>query len=649
MKTKILSLALFFAGILCFSSCSLDEDNPSGGDAVITNYETWAGLQVYCYSPLSEDLFSAFDFLCVSECGTDMWMNPAGKDYAPELFYYDGLTISTNATNKAFMQLYATVASCNAVINHADEVEGGTEDAIATFVAEAKVLRAFYNLQLVTYYGPVTLTQNEPDAAETTPTRNTVEEFYTSITTDLQEAAEVLGTEPYGGNYGRVCKKTALGLLARAYAQGAGEGLSENGVSYWQRAKEVAVDMINNLSGYGAYLYDDVDDLWAQDNNRDNAEALFTAVGRDANSEAYNYVNCNNNIFRKTQCNPNSCADLYKTAGSSNFYLGNMSECCFAPSKYAIDVFDATWDKRYENTFMTAFAKYSEITSGSMPFSGARFNITSSLASKYGCASGIVYPYVDLVKAESLYGVTQYSANGVWPNGTTSGTASLLEETKNAYVIPYPVADDDTRFLIVLSKDYKSAEERATRRYFTVNIDDLFGSDGMYVEESYDGTSGYTLFPSLIKYNWLYDGVGGSSTYYKNGDIMIMRTAELYLIAAEACQQLGDAGTAATYLQVLRDRAAREGTTAPTLSSVTEETILDEYARELAGEYQRWALLKRHHVLGERLAKYNTEAYSHFNEDIHYCRPISYQFLEQIDNPDEYGDNGYGTTASKGF
>lgn len=648
MKTKIFTLALLLTA-LSFTACSLDEDNPSGGDAVITNYDTWAGLQVYCYSPLAEDLFSAFDFLCVSECGTDMWLNPAGKDYAPELFYYDGLTISTNATNKAFLQLYSMVASCNAVINYADEVSGGSDDDIAILVAETKVLRAFYNLQLVTYYGPVTLTENEPDAAETTPTRNTVEEFYTSITTDLQEAADVLETEPYGGNYGRVSKKSALGLLARAYAQGAGEGLYEDGVSYWQRAKEVAVDIINNLSAYGAYLYDDVDDLWAQDNNRDNPEALFIASGRDANSEAYNYTNCNNNLYRYTMCNPNSCSDLYKTTSSSNYYLGYMSECCFAPSKYAIDVFDATWDKRYENTFMTAFGKYSEITDGSMPFSGARFSITSSLATKYGCSSGIVYPYVDLGKAESSYGVTQYYAKGVWPNGTTSGTASLLEETKNPYVIPYPVADDDTRFLIVLSKDYKTDDERAARRYFTVNIDDLFGSDGMYVEESYDGTNGYQLFPALIKYNWLYEGVAGSSLYYKNGDVMIMRTAEIYLIAAEACQQLGETSAAANYLQVLRERAVRDGATAPTLTSVDEETILDEYAREMAGEYQRFALLKRHHVLGERLALYNTEAYSHFDEDIHYCRPISYQFLEQIDNADEYGDNGYGTTASKGY
>ena len=69
----------------------------------------------------------------------------------------------------------------------------------------------------------------------------------------MKFAAEKLEVTPYEDNYARCTKKTALGLLARVYAQGAGEGLSENGVSYWQRAKEVSEDLINNASAYGAY------------------------------------------------------------------------------------------------------------------------------------------------------------------------------------------------------------------------------------------------------------------------------------------------------------------------------------------------------------------------------------------------------------
>ena len=165
--TKLLYLSAVLAGTLGLTSCELDEYNPTGGDANIESFDAWKGLETYCYSPLAEQLYSVYDFLSVAEGGTDMW-NTTGSnpDYAKQLIYYDGLTTNTNASNKVFKQAYACIASCNAVINNADRVEGGTDAAKATLVAEAKTLRAFYNLLLVTYYGPVTLTDADVSLGE---------------------------------------------------------------------------------------------------------------------------------------------------------------------------------------------------------------------------------------------------------------------------------------------------------------------------------------------------------------------------------------------------------------------------------------------------------------------------------------------------
>lgn len=656
MKTKLLYTAII-AGTLSFSSCELDEYNPTGGDATIESFDAWSGLETYCYSPLAEQLYSVYDFMSVAEGGTDMWLTPGGNpDYAKQLIYYDGLTTNTNGSNKVFKQAYSCIASCNAVINNADNVKGITDYDKRILTAEAKTLRAFYNLLLVTYYGPVTLSQEDISKGETNvrPVRNTVEEFYTAIIKDLTEASDELDVQPYGGNYARVCKKTALGLLARAYAQGAGEGLSENGVSYWQRAKDVADDIINNASAYNVYLYTDVSDLWAQANNRNNLEALFIVSGRDANDESYNYVNCNNNLFTYTICNPYKCSDIYTRADNTNYYLGRTNNNTIAPTKYTLSVFDPSWDKRYENTFMTAFGLFSMVDAGWVgPYSACRVKITPNLITKYGIGEQYlgqyIYPYVDMATSTSAYGGNQYYPTGVWAKGDHSGdTKNLIKDVKNVYVVDYPVAEDDDRFAIVLSKDYKSAEEKAKSIYFTVNIDDLFDGD-QYKTSQFDGTNSYQLYPSLIKYDWCYNGVVGNHMQRRNGDMMVMRTAEVYLIAAEACQQLGIPEEAIKYLKPLRDRAARPGTVAPELTEVTEETILDEYAREMAGEFCRWALLKRHHKLGERLKLYNSRAARYFNEDIHYNRPISADFLNQIENKDEYGDNGYGTTPSKGY
>ena len=93
-----------------------------------------------------------------------------------------------------------------------------------------------------------------------------------------------------------------------------------------------------------------------------------------------------------------------------------------------------------------------------------------------------------------------------------------------------------------------------------------------------------------------------------------MRMAEVYLIAAEAEQHLGNGTKAAGYLNTLRARAARSGVLESSykLTTVTEEDIYDEYARELCGEHSRWALLQRHQAFSTRLAKYNKRAASSF-------------------------------------
>lgn len=75
-------------------------------------------------------------------------------------------------------------------------------------------------------------------------------------------------------------------------------------------------------------------------------------------------------------------------------------------------------------------------------------------------------------------------------------------------------------------------------------------------------------------------------SHFKN--IMIYRLAETYLIGAEANLMLNNPGKALDYINAVRNRA-----NASSLSSVDLDAILDERARELAFEGQRWFTLKR--------------------------------------------------------
>ena len=674
-------MAIAAVGTMGLASCSLDEYNPHAGSSTLKNFQTWEGLQTQCYSTLYHELYSKPDFLFVSECGTDLWLNPSGTDYAPEVFYYKGLGVARQEPRKTWQQAYSVIATCNSVIAEAGNVDGGDEEAKKVLAAEAKAIRAFMHLTLTTYFGQIPLSTAVVGENNTAPKRNTLEEIYTSITTDLKEAAQDLGDQPYGGNYARVCKKTAYGLLARAYAQGAGEGLSENGVSYWQRAKEVAEGMINEPAKYGLTgneLYNDVSDLWAQDNNRGsvNKEYLFVAAGLDATgvdaANAGTYFNATSYLYAFQRCNPNVLQDIFNIQPGSNYTMGNHNQTgVMAPTKHAIDVF-GDWDKRYENTFMTAFSPFTLDESSANSYTRRTIKITQSMANKYNLGEMVydaendedvnpvvgksIYPYAALAQS-TANGGTQVYAKGVY----AKGGKQKIEPTKNALVMDMPLAEDEDRVSIYLYKGEMTPESKAKRAYVCMPINDLYGVgsdyDTDYRTDMYKfktlSTNANKLFPCLIKYNALYNGstrqLANDGYPFRNGDIAIMRMAEVYLIAAEAETMLGNGGEAARYIKPLHDRAVRPGFTAPAITNVDEDYILDEYAREFCGEHMRWAVLKRHHALKKELSLYNKRAAASFDESIHYNRPIPQLFLDQIKNKEEFGDNGYGYTGTKGY
>ena len=160
MKKNLLYVAAGLCVATGFTSCELDEYNPTGGSAKIENYTVWEGLQAQCYSTLYNELYSKQDFYFLSECGTDLWLNP-DKEYSKQVFYYDGLGVARQEPEKAWQQAYAVIATCNTVINNTPAASDEQAKEIEVLKAEAKVIRAFMHLTLTTYFGPIPLCTNE--------------------------------------------------------------------------------------------------------------------------------------------------------------------------------------------------------------------------------------------------------------------------------------------------------------------------------------------------------------------------------------------------------------------------------------------------------------------------------------------------------
>lgn len=135
-----------------------------------------------------------------------------------------------------------------------------------------------------------------------------------------------------------------------------------------------------------------------------------------------------------------------------------------------------------------------------------------------------------------------------------------------------------------------------------------------------------------------------------------MRLGETYLIAAEAAGRKGDYNLAAKYINIVRERAAwHEGETKTSqywtieggipfdtnstfdkikissedLSSTDfVEFMLDERARELLGEVNRWEDLVRCEKLYEWVKEFNKEAKS--IQSHHKLRPIPQSHIDRL-------------------
>jgi hypothetical protein len=151
-----------------------------------------------------------------------------------------------------------------------------------------------------------------------------------------------------------------------------------------------------------------------------------------------------------------------------------------------------------------------------------------------------------------------------------------------------------------------SKEERAKRKYQVL------------VPSKYSEA----LFPTLRKF---FDTKRPDMTYEAGSrDYFIFRLAETYLMLSEAQLGAGNVKEATDAINVVRMRAGWAGkkdAMTITQAQMTFDLLMEERARELAGEQSRWMDLKRWGNLVDRVKKYNPQAAANVGPQ-HLLRPI---------------------------
>ena len=362
--------------LLSATSCSLDEYNPSG-DTPENEWTSAAGFEKKindCYFDLVRIIYGQGEdtYLMVSEAGTDIWQdaNPTGANGNwSKIMRYEDYGSANGMLNEGYNGFYGNLSACNGAIEYATKVTGLEAAERDALLAEARFLRAHALYNIVEQWGGKYLPLKPVTGETKTLTCSTVNDFYKAILEDLDFAkANLPVTQKV---YGKVTRAAAYHLYAKAcltyatYTDGLGNCnalTQDEAKQYLEKGKAAADYLIEHASELGVRLYDDVDEVFDENNNKKNAEALFVIT--HSSIKAYNpRGNYYNRVWKHTEAYNNNTSGIFLSGMTPNYAttVNGMEthklakgNCYMEPSKYMLDLYGEK-DKRYAAFFKDTY------------------------------------------------------------------------------------------------------------------------------------------------------------------------------------------------------------------------------------------------------------------------------------------------------
>lgn len=638
MKTRIKYITLIFALLTIANiSCKdyLLEVNKTGSteDVIFATRSGLDGLVASSYSYL-RGWYGKESAYGLSEGGTDIWLT--GYDNRQKvLIDYSGITPEVasssretmNACFDEYWELFFTAVNvCNTGIKYVTAAAATVlPDADRNaYLGELKTLRAFYYWHLVETWGPVQINRDPVSSVSTIGRRDSEQDVYAFMLDDVNDAITKLSAKT--AKTGRINVWAAKALKARLLLY-KGSKFSDN--QAYIDAAAVAEDVISN-SGLSFFtLYSDVWKSGTNENGATNKEVIWAVdysdvleynimpkrLKLDANANqltwsqmmirnaantqggnaahlmfvgVWNSVPALTAILKRTDTEANKNVTyrnvVYNVGTSYQAYSKGFTR--FVPSGYLLDLFNTTSDQRYQASFRDVYYAAPQFTTA----------FTGGVAAPAGFA---------LMRDTAIYLLK------------STATASQIARANNRYLLFSRTSVNNP----VVWPLYQDAAATLPTIATTAAGNDNYKGNRMYIAlKKFDDLNG-TIIRDL-----------------SDRDAFVFRLSEMYLIAAEAYMMAGQSGSAITKLNALRSARAISGqsnvlTAGETIQVNVKDigVILDERARELCGEQQRWFDLKRTGKLLERVQLYNGSARTYI-KDFHLLRPVPQPQLDAITN-----------------
>lgn len=127
------------------------------------------------------------------------------------------ISIQNSSNLNLWSSAYNIVYMCNAVLDGLQKSEGVSAEMEVQLTGEVRFVRAFVYFYLVNLYGEVPLILTPDYRKNALASRNTIDEIYSLMIDDLENAVAVLGNTYKDGERTRANKFTAMALLARVH------------------------------------------------------------------------------------------------------------------------------------------------------------------------------------------------------------------------------------------------------------------------------------------------------------------------------------------------------------------------------------------------------------------------------------------------